>query len=81
MTPALADRPRLMFDLDAPRARVAEPARPEPTLDGLMVNTWNGLAAHGTVPCPVCGGALAPLYGAGSAPVGGRCRDCDSTLG
>ena len=80
MSATLAERPTLMFDLDAPRAR-AEPTRPGPTLDQLLVGTWNGLAAHGIVPCPVCGGALAPRYGAGAAPVGGRCRDCDSTLG
>jgi hypothetical protein len=51
------------------------------TLDDLLVGTWQGLTAHRTVACPVCSGAMAPRYGAGPAAVGGRCRDCDSTLG
>ena len=80
MSSVTLDGPTLLFDLDAPRAR-AEPARSGPTLDQVLVGTWNGLAAHGPVPCPVCGGALTPRYGASGVPVGGRCRDCDSTLG
>ena len=80
MSPVTLDSPTLLFDLDAPRAR-PEPPHPEPTLDGLILGLRDGLRAHKTMPCPVCGGALAPRYGAGSAPVGGRCRDCDSTLG
>ena len=50
------------------------------TLDELLVGVWVGLAAHHTVPCPACGGALAPRYGAGPGPVGGRCRDCGTTI-
>ena len=80
MSPATLDSPALLFDLDAPRARTA-PRPSGPTLDQVITGAWNGLVAHGTVPCPVCGGSLAPRYGAGPAPVGGRCRDCDSTLG
>ena len=51
-----------------------------PTLDELLAGVWEGLSAHRTVPCPVCGGSLAPRYGAGPGPVGGRCGDCASTI-
>ena len=51
------------------------------TLDDVMVGVWEGLAAHRTVPCLLCGGAMAPRYGAaGHAPVGGRCRSCGTTV-
>lgn len=81
MSATLAERPTLMFDLDAPRARAAQPARPGGTLDELILGNWGDLLAHRTVVCPVCAGALAPRYGAGPSQVGGRCRDCDATLG
>ena len=52
------------------------------TLEGAIARVWEDLVAHHVVGCPVCGGAMEPRYGAsGSAPVGGRCRDCGSTLG
>jgi hypothetical protein len=52
------------------------------TLDELLVGVWEGLTAHRSVACPVCGEAMAPRYGvAGAAPVGGRCGDCGATLG
>ena len=45
-----------------------------PTLDDLVVGVWEGLAAHRTVACLACGEAsMTPRYGAGPAPVGGRC--------
>ena len=50
------------------------------TLDDLVVGVWEGLSAHRTVACPACGGAMTPRYGAGPAPVGGRCRSCGTTL-
>jgi hypothetical protein len=50
------------------------------TLDDLIVGVWEDLAAHRAVACPACGGAMKPRYGAGPAPVGGRCGDCASTL-
>jgi hypothetical protein len=52
----------------------------EPTLDELIAGVWEGLAVHGVVECPVCAGEMAPEYGAGARPVGGRCRDCGSVL-
>ena len=52
------------------------------TLEDVLSGAWEGLAAHRTVSCPVCGGEMAPRYGAGgAAPVGGRCTSCHSTLG
>jgi hypothetical protein len=51
------------------------------TLDDLVVEVWEGLSAHRTVACPACGGAMAPRYGAGPAPVGGRCGGCATTIG
>jgi hypothetical protein len=52
----------------------------EPTLDELIAGVWEGLAAHGVVVCPVCEGEMAPEYGAGSRPVGGRCEHCGTAL-
>jgi hypothetical protein len=51
-----------------------------PTLDDLVVGVWEGLAAHRTVACPACGEAMTPRYGAGHAPVGGRCLGCGTTI-
>ena len=50
------------------------------TLDRVVIGAWEGLLAHGSVGCPVCRGAMTPRYGAGPAPVGGRCRDCSAEL-
>lgn len=70
------------------RERGAEPAsRPAPasrgglTLDEVVSAAWDGLAGHHSVTCPVCSGAMAPRYGSGAKPVGGRCTRCGSTLG
>jgi hypothetical protein len=70
----------------------AETSRPAPpstghaahrelTLDELLSTTWDSLTAHQTVTCPVCTGAMAPRYGSGALPVGGRCRRCGTSLG
>lgn len=51
------------------------------TLDDLIVGAWEGLSAHRSVECPVCRGTVRPRYGASAtAPLGGRCDDCDTTL-
>ena len=63
---------------DAPPAAEGRGRR---TLDELIVGVWEDLSAHHAVACPVCGEPMRPRYGAGSAPVGGRCTGCDSTLG
>jgi hypothetical protein len=74
--------------LDRPAARAVTRATPAstrdggPTLEGVIVRAWEGLAAHRGVGCPLCGGHMAPRYGAsGMSPVGGRCGDCGTTLG
>jgi hypothetical protein len=50
----------------------------EPTLDSLLSGMWEGLAAHRSVPCPLCGAEMTPEYGAHRRPVGGHCRSCDT---
>ena len=79
----VAQRRRGHTPFVAGASAVAEQTRSggEATLDDIVVGAWEGLLAHHTVSCPVCSGALAPRYGAGPAPVGGRCTDCGSTLG
>jgi hypothetical protein len=52
----------------------------EPTLDGVLVDAWEGLTAHRVVDCPVCGGELAPVYGAHAKPHLGRCGSCGAEL-
>jgi hypothetical protein len=63
----------------APGAAHASDHRP--TLDDLLVGVWEGLSSHHTVTCPVCSGKMAPRYGSGARPVGGRCNRCGTTLG
>jgi hypothetical protein len=81
MSTAVLDRPRSAASagrtVAAPRVQ-----RGGETLDGLLSRAWDGLSAHRRVDCPLCGGRMAPRYGAsGMAPVGGRCGDCGTTLG
>ena len=52
----------------------------EPMLAELIASVWEGLAVHGTSPCPVCGGAMRARYGPHSRPVDGRCAACGATL-
>jgi hypothetical protein len=52
----------------------------ERTLEELILSTWEGLAAHRTVDCPLCGGAMAPQYGAHARPVQARCGECGTRL-
>ncbi len=64
--------------------RAAEPAMTAghgETLDRLVVSSWERLAAHADAPCLLCGGTMEPRYGAHAASIGGRCRDCGTTLG
>jgi hypothetical protein len=67
------------------RSAAAPPAGPAHrrgvTLDDVLAAAWDALAAHHSVTCPVCRGSMAPRYGSGAQPVGGRCRRCGSTLG
>ncbi len=57
-----------------------EPIGGESTLDEVLAGVWEGLAAHRSVECPVCGAEMEPEYGAHARPIGGRCRECGSTL-
>jgi hypothetical protein len=50
------------------------------TLDRLVVSSWERLVSHADAPCLLCGGTMEPRYGAHAAPIGGRCRDCGTTL-
>jgi tRNA(Ile2) C34 agmatinyltransferase TiaS len=64
--------------------RVAEPALAAGhggTLDRLVVARWERLVSHADAPCLLCGGTMEPRYGAHAASIGGRCRDCGTTLG
>jgi len=64
-------------------ARTPVPPRPRGrlTLDDVIVGAWEGLLAAHPVTCPICSGAMEPRHGSGPRPVGGRCRDCRTTLG
>jgi hypothetical protein len=50
------------------------------TLDRLVVSSWERLISHADAPCLLCGGTMEPRYGAHAASIGGRCRDCGTTL-
>jgi hypothetical protein len=51
------------------------------TLADAIAGAWETLLAHDDAQCLVCGGPMAPRYGASTAePLGGRCTDCGSTL-
>jgi hypothetical protein len=76
---AVADEPTLFDQFGDQPARFEQPGG-EPTLDDLIVGAWEGLTAHEAISCPVCGGEMAPEYGAHSRPVAGECRDCGSRL-
>jgi hypothetical protein len=57
-----------------------DPISVESTLDDLVCAAWEGLRAHRTVDCPVCGEDLKPDYGVHARPIGGSCAGCGSTL-
>jgi hypothetical protein len=91
MTVALQQRPRSLFDLVPTEVEAIEPdlAMDEAptvvrdggsTLEALVSGAWEGLAVRRTVTCPVCDGAMEPVYGARALPLGGRCRDCGTRL-
>jgi hypothetical protein len=51
-----------------------------PTLDDVVSGAWEELTAHAVVACPLCDGKLVPEYGSHARPIGGRCRNCGTTL-
>lgn len=79
-----APAPAVADDLEAGGAgHVHDGVGGEPTLDDMLVGAWEGLTAQVAVACPLCDGALRPLYAdgaAGSPVVAGRCDSCDTTL-
>jgi tRNA(Ile2) C34 agmatinyltransferase TiaS len=75
--PSILDR---VEEIDVPVVTAPRHGGGGLTLDDLVVGVWEDLAAHRTVACPGCGEAMTPRYGAGPAPVGGRCRSCGTTI-
>jgi hypothetical protein len=78
--PAIAQR-ALAASAVARRAAAASSVSDGTTLEAAVSGAWEVLVAHRVVSCVVCGGAMAPRYGAAGTPLGGRCADCGSSLG
>ena len=57
-----------------------EPLDDVATLDEVIAALWEGLDAHQSVACPVCGAEMKPEYGAHARAIGGRCDGCGSSL-
>lgn len=70
------ERPAILFG--PPSAEPAQAAGP--TLEQLMSGTWSELRRRSSASCPMCGGRLQARWGAGPAPVAGRCEDCGTEL-
>lgn len=79
MGPVLAESPPGLFDARGKEHREGGEGDGL-TLEGLLSGAWEGLSAHAVVACPLCRGDLRPQYGAGAAPVGGRCADCGTSM-
>ena len=64
-----------------PAAGHAAPAAPRgATLDALVARSWSTLRVTRSASCLLCGGEVAPRYGAGPHPVGGTCRSCGTHI-
>ena len=50
------------------------------TLDALVARSWSTLRLARAAACLLCGGEVAPRYGAGPHPVGGTCRSCGTEI-
>jgi hypothetical protein len=50
------------------------------TLDALIAETWEGLAARHSVSCPACSGPMKSLSAVGAGTHGGACEDCGAWL-
>jgi hypothetical protein len=68
----------LAFDLHRPEI-LAGPSGGL-TLEDLVLDVWEGLAASRSASCPVCGGDMLTRRGAGPELLGGDCCDCGSSL-
>jgi hypothetical protein len=77
--------PTPTFPIPADPPLAGAPAGRDPrrglTLDEVIVGVWEGLHAHHTATCPICGGEMLARHGSGPRPVGGRCHDCGTTIG
>ena len=73
-------QPAARSALSLPAGRTKRPGG-ELTLDEILVVAWEGVTAQHQASCPVCRGAMVPrTAAAGPECLGGRCRDCGSTL-
>ena len=73
-------QPAARSALSHPAGRTKRPGG-ELTLDEMLVVAWEGVTAQHQASCPVCRGAMVPrTAAAGPECLGGRCRDCGSTL-
>jgi hypothetical protein len=75
--PTLFDGPPALLD-SAPR--LVEEVGGEPTLDDLLSGAWEGLTAHRSVACPMCGDLMTPEYGVHGLPIAGGCNGCGTRL-
>jgi hypothetical protein len=50
------------------------------TLDDLIADAWEGLAACSSVSCPACGGAMKSLSALEAGAHDGACEDCGAWL-
>jgi hypothetical protein len=64
----------------APAPALLDPVGGSPTLDELLVDAWEGLAAGRVAQCPVCGDGMDPDCGASGRSVLGRCSSCASVF-
>jgi len=51
-----------------------------PSLEALVTDAWDAVAAGAPAECPVCAGPMQPRWSAGAGVVGGRCEDCGTIL-
>ena len=58
----------------------AREAGQAPTLEDLVVGSWDGLRAGAAIACPWCDAEMDPRWSAGAGVVGGRCRRCGTEL-
>lgn len=81
MTPLALELP-IAWGPDSERGTGTAPPDPggEPTLDSVLSGMWEGLVAHRSVPCPMCGGEVRPRYGVHARPTGGSCTSCGTEL-
>jgi hypothetical protein len=74
------ERPSILgFDRDD-ADRTAPSVGGEPTLDEVLVGTWEALMIGRAATCPMCEAPMEARYSAGHTPVGGRCTSCGTEL-